>query len=439
MSKDLVLIVDDELDNRVMMRYFLESWGYEVELAANGQEALEKVEAQPPTLVLLDLEMPVMNGFETCDRLKSNEATENIPVIMFTGLEQTADKVKGIKKGADDYVVKTVDPEELQARIEMILRRSKRYEAQPAASNGGNGGQPQAQAQESHAVSGSLSELYFPETMQLIMAYGKSGLLHLQDGDRQGRVWLKEGLVVHAELEDVDGEDAFYDLALWKSGTFSFQVGETTPKETINKSGTNLLIEATRRLDEWNMISSKIPSFDVFPTRVQLSGAKSIRLTREDWKFLLYMDGQTTIRQIAETSGQDLFETGRVVFNLITVGVVSVEKEAAVQEEQYNQIPSLEPDLAAEEFKMNAEQWRLISQIDGQRTVGSLASQLGIPAPTLEKVLNQLAEKGFVRMGGAAPAGGQSRKVAAKTEEEPAQAEQEVATARPRIRAVGLD
>jgi DNA-binding response OmpR family regulator len=122
MSKERVLVVDDELDNRVMMRYFLESWGYEVELAANGQEALEKVDANPPHLVLLDLEMPVMDGFDTCDRLKSDDATEQIPVIMFTGLEQTADKVRGIRKGADDYVVKTVDPEELQARIEMILR-----------------------------------------------------------------------------------------------------------------------------------------------------------------------------------------------------------------------------------------------------------------------------------------------------------------------------
>ena len=94
MGNDRILVVDDELDNRVMMRYFLESWGYEVELAANGQEALEKVSANPPNLVLLDLEMPVMNGFEACDKLKSNEETEQIPVIMFTGLEQTADKVK---------------------------------------------------------------------------------------------------------------------------------------------------------------------------------------------------------------------------------------------------------------------------------------------------------------------------------------------------------
>ncbi len=72
MSKQLVLMVDDELDNRVMMRYFLESWGYEVELATNGKEALEKVAEQRPALILLDLEMPVMDGFEACNLLKSD-------------------------------------------------------------------------------------------------------------------------------------------------------------------------------------------------------------------------------------------------------------------------------------------------------------------------------------------------------------------------------
>ena len=141
MSKQLVLMVDDELDNRVMMRYFLESWGYDVDLAENGQEALDKVDEKRPALILLDLEMPVLNGFETCERLKENPDTEDIPIIMFTGLEATSDKVRGINGGADDYVVKTVDPEEIQARIEMVLRRAKRYEQkakkkeQPAKTN----------------------------------------------------------------------------------------------------------------------------------------------------------------------------------------------------------------------------------------------------------------------------------------------------------------
>ncbi|HLE70465.1 MAG TPA: response regulator, partial [Vicinamibacteria bacterium] len=205
MSKDLVLMVDDELDNRVMMRYFLESWGYEVELAANGEEALQRVAAKRPSLVLLDLEMPVMDGFEACHRLKENPKTEHIPVIMFTGLESTSDKVKGIRRGADDYVVKTVDPEEIQARIEMILRRTRRYEPAPGGDN-----------ESSDAVlSGSLEEKSFPEAFQLALAYGQSGTLVLRDGDKEGRVFLDDGVVVHAEAASLSGEDAFYDLALW--------------------------------------------------------------------------------------------------------------------------------------------------------------------------------------------------------------------------------
>lgn len=418
MSKDLVLVVDDELDNRVMMRYFLESWGYEVELAANGQEALEKVNAKFPQLILLDLEMPVMDGFDTCDRLKSSEATEDIPVIMFTGLEQTADKVRGIRRGADDYVVKTVDPEELQARIEMILKRSKRYEARATepATSGGNGAQPP----EGSAVSGSLSELYFPETMQLILAYGKSGVLNLKDEDRQGRVYIKDGKVVHATLGTLEGESAFYDLALWKSGTFSFQVGEDAPKETINKSGTNLLIEATRRLDEWNMISSKIPSFDVTPVRIPLAGARSFRLTKDDWKVLYGMDGSCSISQIAGSLQMDLFETGRIVFNLLTVGVVSLDSGQQEENEKFNAIPKLVPELSKKEpFEMSAEQWRIITHIDGKASINDLARLVGVPARKLVPALKALAEKGFIRFVKANGATTKSmKKIVAKNESE---------------------
>jgi CheY-like chemotaxis protein/predicted transcriptional regulator len=437
MSKERVLVVDDELDNRVMMRYFLESWGYEVELAANGQEALEKVAANPPHLVLLDLEMPVMDGFDTCDRLKSNDATEQIPVIMFTGLEQTADKVRGIRKGADDYVVKTVDPEELQARIEMILRRTKRYDAPAAA--GGTAQKPQ----DSHAVSGSLSELYFPETMQLIMAYGKTGVLNLQDGDREGKVYLKNGNVAHATFKDFEGNEAFYNLALWKSGHFSFQVGEKPPKTTIKMSGTNLLIEATRRLDEWNMISSKIPNFDVVPARVALSEAESIRLTRDDWQILLQMDGRRSIRQIAERLEMDLFETGRIVFNLLTVGVVSLDIAPKPKcGPRFNVIPTLVAEIAQKEpFQFSAEQWRLIIEIDGQITVNGLSETLGIPAQALATKLKELQKMGFVRF---IRVNGSSEKPARKsapssTNEDGAPEAGNVEAYQSRIRAVGLD
>jgi CheY-like chemotaxis protein len=439
MSRERILIVDDELDNRVMMRYFLESWGYEVELAANGQEALEKVAAQPPQLVLLDLEMPVMNGFETCDRLKSDEATEQIPVIMFTGLEQTADKVKGIRKGADDYVVKTVDPEELQVRIEMILSRVKRYESRETPVNGG-AAKP---LDDSSAVSGSLSELYFPETMQLIMAYGKTGVLNLKDGEREGKVFLKDGNVVHAELEELEGHEAFYNLALWRSGHFSFQVGDEPEKTTIQMSGTNLLIEATRRLDEWNMISSKIPNFDVVPTRVPLSEADSIRLTRNDWRVLLHMDGSRSIREISESLEMDVFEAGRIVFNLLTVAVVSLDREPKPKSDpRLEVIPTLVSEITQKEpFQLSAEQWRVIIEIDGKKTVNRLIEQMGTRAQTLAQTLKELQKMGFVRFIRANGPNEQSsqKPATANTNGNTATAGNNVEAYQPGIRAMGLD
>ncbi len=439
MGKDLVLVVDDELDNRVMMRYFLESWGYEVELASNGQEALEKVESKPPNLVLLDLEMPVMNGFDCCDRLKSDPATEEIPIIMFTGLEQTTDKVKGIRKGADDYVIKTVDPEELQARIEMILVRAKRFEASAATDQ-----KAASPADPDHAVSGSLSELYFPEAMQLILAYGKSGVLNLQDGDHEGRVYLKQGQIIHAELGATEGEEAFYKLALWNKGHFRFQIGEPAPRETINKSGTNLLIEATRRLDEWNMISSKIPSFDVVAKLVPLDGAGSIRLTGNDWKIVRQVDGQRSVRQIAEKLGADLFETGRILFNLITVGVVAVETGEKKQAPATwsNIVPQLEPDLKGEgSFDVPASHWKLISLIDGKRNIKTLAEMVDCPPAELVKILKELAGQGLVRITQNNRAGVKrvQKAPARETKQEQAPLENKVAKFQPRIRAVGFD
>jgi CheY-like chemotaxis protein len=428
MSKDLVLMVDDELDNRVMMRYFLESWGYEVELAANGEEALKKVAAKRPSLVLLDLEMPVMDGFETCHRLKDDPKTESIPVIMFTGLESTADKVKGIRRGADDYVVKTVDPEEIQARIEMILRRTRRYEAAPGADKDASDA----------VLSGSLEEKSFPEAFQLALAYGKSGTLVLRNGEESGRVFLNDGSVVHAETASLSGEDAFYDLALWNKGHFSYVVGEVPSQQTIRKSGTSLLMEATRRMDEWNLISSKIPSFDVVPHRVATAGTEALRLTRADWRVASLVDGQRTIRQIAEELSADVYEVGRAVFGLITLGALSFDPDRNERDGFFDAVPELKPDPRGEEpYELPAVSWKLLAAIDGKRDLGAIIHIVGVAPRKMAEVLKDLAERGFIRVNkprAKAEAGGSAAKENGRSAEGG-----KVEAFTPRIRVIGLD
>jgi len=123
-TRTKILIVDDELDTLLPLKRALEMEDFNVIEAQDGVEALEKVRAEIPDLVLLDLMLPKINGFEVCQQLKQDEATSAIPIIMLTAKGETSDKVEGIEIGADDYVTKPFDLAELKARIKAVLRRT---------------------------------------------------------------------------------------------------------------------------------------------------------------------------------------------------------------------------------------------------------------------------------------------------------------------------
>ena len=117
-----ILIVDDHEDNVELLRARLESWGYETESAMDGEQALQKVEASPPDLILLDVMMPHVDGMEVARRVKSNTNLPFIPIIMQTALDTTEDKVEGLEAGADDYITKPIEFPELKARLRSMLR-----------------------------------------------------------------------------------------------------------------------------------------------------------------------------------------------------------------------------------------------------------------------------------------------------------------------------
>ena len=117
-----ILIVDDEPFNVDLLEQELEDLGYVTMAATNGQEALDKVAAETPDLILLDIMMPVMDGFSACRRLKENDETRLIPVVIMTALDGLEDRIRGIEAGADDFLTKPVNPRELTARIQTALR-----------------------------------------------------------------------------------------------------------------------------------------------------------------------------------------------------------------------------------------------------------------------------------------------------------------------------
>jgi CheY-like chemotaxis protein len=125
-SEDLqgakILLVDDNLQNLELIQAYLEGIPVEISTAVDGVEAIESIEADQPDLVLLDVMMPRMSGFEVCQKLKSNPDTRDIVVIMVTALHEVADYERAVESGTDDFLSKPVNKLELLTRVRSLLR-----------------------------------------------------------------------------------------------------------------------------------------------------------------------------------------------------------------------------------------------------------------------------------------------------------------------------
>jgi phosphate regulon transcriptional regulator PhoB len=120
-----VLVVEDELDIRNLIVHHLTRDGFRCRTAATGAEALTRVRAVVPDLLVLDLMLPEMSGLEVCRRLRSDPATAAVPIIMLTAKTDEVDRIVGLELGADDYVAKPFSPKELVARVRAVLRRAR--------------------------------------------------------------------------------------------------------------------------------------------------------------------------------------------------------------------------------------------------------------------------------------------------------------------------
>ena len=122
-----IIIVEDDEDIADSIRYNLEREGFRVRIAATGEDALNVILNGPPSLILLDLNLPRMSGFEICRRLRAESSTALVPIIMLTARADEADKVLGLNMGADDYIAVPFNPEELVARLHALRRRTFQF------------------------------------------------------------------------------------------------------------------------------------------------------------------------------------------------------------------------------------------------------------------------------------------------------------------------
>ena len=122
LSGSRVLIADDNEQNRELLDAYLADENYEILMANDGQETMDAIEANQPDLILLDIMMPRMSGYEVCEKIKSDQEKQNIPVLMVTALNEMGDIEKAVKAGCDDFLTKPVNQLELKTRVRSLLR-----------------------------------------------------------------------------------------------------------------------------------------------------------------------------------------------------------------------------------------------------------------------------------------------------------------------------
>lgn len=120
-----ILIVDDEEDIRVLLQYNLQKEGYQVDAVADGMACMEFIQKQKPTLILLDVMMPVLDGIEVCERIKADAQYQDILICFLTARNEDYSQIAGLDAGADDYIAKPIKTKVLLSRIQAMLRRSK--------------------------------------------------------------------------------------------------------------------------------------------------------------------------------------------------------------------------------------------------------------------------------------------------------------------------
>ncbi len=191
------------------------------------------------------------------------------------------------------------------------------------------------------ALEGSLEDFELTDVFQLIQLGAKDGSLRIQTPSDVGVVYFKDGMVVHAKTNNLIGEQAIDSILQWRKGRFVFRPGEETLEKTVELPIQQVILDAARRIDELNKIQRLIPSFDMVPKIVEVPdvGIEKINLRPEEWKVLAFVDGTISIKQISERVKLSEFETGRILYGLISSGLVKLVQEKLEEKQKAEPSP----------------------------------------------------------------------------------------------------
>ena len=282
MDASHVLVVDDERDARDLVASLLRADGLEVTAAASAEEALDLLESAPPDLVVADVRMPGLSGYDLCRRMRATGHDE-VPFFFCSTLGSLPERVAGLKLGADEYLVKPFDPEELLLKVRRHLRRGRALRRLRRALD---------ESGREAVLAGQLGDVGVAEVLQLLDQRGEGRLrLELSQPDGTvGEVFLAGRELVHARLGKVTGPKALARLLGWRQGSFRVDAAAHEGPPTLSAAVAPALLEGLAQLDEARALERALGSRrfvvalppDSFTRRFEEATREVLDLARED-------------------------------------------------------------------------------------------------------------------------------------------------------------
>jgi uncharacterized protein (TIGR02266 family) len=311
MSDWRILVVDDEPYVVMAIRELLETLPATVTEANSGEEALRLARAERPDLVLLDVKMPGMDGFQVAEALKRDRATGSIPLVFLSAMGSSQEKVRGLDLGAEDYLTKPIDSAELMARIRRVLQRA--HATEPAPSSG--------------VTRGQLESMNLATLIRLFEKDRRTGALTVTSGTETGELLFVDGHVMEAAQGPRQAEPAVFQMLQWRQGEFEMESHD--PARHIGGEVTapnqSLLLEGLRRNEEIPLLRQQLGAVDV-PVRVPLPVRAAVerQAPRPIVTLIDLLDGTHDLDQFLAESPFDTWMSLKILTQLQQVGGIEV-------------------------------------------------------------------------------------------------------------------
>ncbi len=174
-------------------------------------------------------------------------------------------------------------------------------------------------------IQGSMREAPLPDIIQLVSQGGKSGCFNVVEDNKRTKIYLKDGRIIHAVSSMAEGLEAFYEVALWLDGTYSFEEGEVSVSPSIQKPNASILMEMGRRMDEWRVISQKISSVDLYPVSNLLPGETPAGVNPREAKLLELTTGYYTVLELSEVMQKPVLNVAKDLYGLAMAGHIALK------------------------------------------------------------------------------------------------------------------